>query len=117
VVRLSGPWASTASPRCIPACSGRRSPYFTDFGTRPGYLGFGDLPEQVLTGPTPAQDDRRRGSFTGADAARLHLNTDASSELNRGGVDSAFLPPAEAKRVVAVRLATTPPAVDFLGGI
>jgi len=88
--------------------------YFTDFWTRPGYLGF-DHPEQFAQARLQHKTTVA-GLVTGADAARLHLNTDASSELNRGGVDSAFLPPAEAKRVVAVRLATTPPAVDFLGG-
>ncbi len=90
--------------------------YFTDFWTKPGYLGF-DHPERF---------ERDRIQFksavatpvTAAEAARLRLNLDASSERNRGGVDTAFRIPegAEGQRVVGFRLKDTPPAVFFLGG-
>ena len=90
--------------------------YFTDFWTKPGYLGF-DHPERF-------ERDRIRFSsavaapVTAAEAARLRLNLDASSEVDRGGVDTAFRIPegAEGQRVVGFRLKGTPPAVFFLGG-
>jgi len=90
--------------------------YFTDFWTKPGYLGF-DHPEQLL-------DARMQfvstiaAPITAAQAARSHINTDASSGGNRGGVDSAFRIPEgeEGQRVVAFRLSGTPPGIDFLGG-
>ena len=90
--------------------------YFTDFWTQPGYLGF-DHPARFTR-------DRLQYSatiavpITAADAARLRINIDASSEENRGGVDSAFKVPegAEGQRVVAFRLTATPPPTYFLGG-
>ena len=90
--------------------------YFTDFWTKPGYLGF-DHPERFIhdriqyaaTIATP---------ITAADAARQRINIDASNEANRGGVDDAFKIPdgAEGQRIVAYRLTSTPPVVYFLGG-
>src|SRR6185295_707292 len=62
--------------------------YFTDFWTKPGYLGF-DHPERFTR-------DRIQYAatiavpITAADAARQGISTDASSEANRGGVDNAF---------------------------
>jgi hypothetical protein len=88
--------------------------YFTDFWTNPGYLGF-DHPEQFRSarlqhGATVAS------AINGAEAARLRLNTDASSGERRGGVDAAFLTPEQAGQIVAFRLDPAPPKVDFLGG-
>jgi hypothetical protein len=90
--------------------------YFTDFWTKPGYLGF-DHPERF-------KEDRLQypatvaAPVTAADAARQRISVDASSEANRGGVDSAFKVPegAAGQRVVGFRLKTTPPRSYFLGG-
>ncbi|MDE2043223.1 MAG: hypothetical protein KGJ05_09130, partial [Alphaproteobacteria bacterium] len=90
--------------------------YFTDFWTKPGYLGH-DHPEQFegarLQFPTTVS-----AMLTGADAAREDINTDATSNRNRGGVNNAFRARGEdtLKRVVAVRLSSTPPKVFFTGG-
>ena len=62
--------------------------YFTDFWTKPGYLGF-DHPEQFAT--ARLQFKSSIGTLvTGVDAEQLKLNTDASNERNKGGVDNAF---------------------------
>jgi hypothetical protein len=90
--------------------------YFTDFWTKPGYLGF-DHPERF------ARDRIQYAGtiampITAADAARQRINIDASSEANRGGVDTAFKIPegSEGQRIVAYRLKAAPPATYFLGG-
>ena len=88
--------------------------YFTDFWTKPGYLGF-DHPEQ-FAGARLQHKTTVASPINGAQAARLGLNTNASSEEKRGGVDTAFLSKEDATRIVAFRLGTTPPPVDFLGG-
>lgn len=90
--------------------------YFTDFWTKPGYLGFDD----------PAQFKEARLQFRGkvahvltaSEAARAGINLDASSERQRGGVDTAFKVPegAEGRRIVAYRLTGAPPKIPFLGG-
>ncbi|MCJ2185877.1 PKD domain-containing protein [Novosphingobium beihaiensis] len=90
--------------------------YFTDFWTKPGYLGHDD----------PHWFDGYRLQFattvaepiTAAQAARMRLNTDASNNKDRGGVDNAFKIPegAEGQRIVGYRLAGTPPKVEFIGG-
>jgi hypothetical protein len=90
--------------------------YFTDFWTQPGYLGF-DHPERF-------KRDRLQYAGTvatpisAAEAARQRINIDASSEVNRGGVDSAFKIPEgkEGRRIVAYKLTAAPPATYFLGG-
>ncbi|MBC2667816.1 PKD domain-containing protein [Novosphingobium piscinae] len=90
--------------------------YFSDFWTKPGYLGF-DHPEQFAD--ARLQFTSTIGALiTGAEAVRLGLNTDASSNRERGGVDTAFKARAEeeARRIVAVRLSAMPPKVKFLGG-
>ena len=88
--------------------------YFTDFWTKPGYLGF-DHPEQ-FAGARLQHKTTVASPINGAQAARLGLNTNASSEEKRGGVDTAFLSKEDATRIVAFRLGTTSPPVDFLGG-
>ncbi|MCE7798852.1 PKD domain-containing protein [Sphingobium sufflavum] len=90
--------------------------YFKDFWIKPGYLGHDH----------PVRFEKARMQFetgvaspiTGLEAAKLGLNTDASTEVNRGGVDNAFKAPqgAAATRIVAVRLTGSPPKVDFVGG-
>jgi len=92
------------------------SSYFTDFWSKPGYLGY-DAPERY-------RKDRIQFTagvaelVTAADAANTQLNTDASSERKRGEVDTAFksLKGAEGERVVGLRLNEMPPSVYFLGG-
>lgn len=97
-----------------PALRGADAAYFTDFWTKPGYLGF-DHPEQLAKARLQ-HTSTVAAAITGAEAARLGLNTDASSEAKRGGVDTAFRTPEEARRIVAFRLGTAPPRVSFLGG-
>ncbi len=90
--------------------------YFTDFWAKPGYLGF-DHPEQ-FAGARLRFPSTIGALITGAEAQKLGLNTDASSNRNHAGVDNAFraISDADAKRVVAVRLVGTPARVLFLGG-
>jgi hypothetical protein len=97
-----------------PAMRAIDAAYFTDFWTKPGYLGF-DHPEQLAKARLQ-HTSALAAVITGAEAARLGLNTDASSEAARGGVDTAFRTPEEARRVVAFRLGAAPPRVSFLGG-
>lgn len=89
--------------------------YFTDFWTKPGYLGF-DRPE-AFAGARLQFSTTIAAPVTAAEAARLRLNTDPGRE-DRGGVDNAFRAPtgADAERIVGFRLGGTPPAVRFLGG-
>ncbi len=90
--------------------------YFTDFWTKPGYLGH-DQPDLF-------DDDRIQHEsqivdlITAAEAARLGLDANPFSEANRGGVDTAFiLPPGvDGSRIVGLRLAKAPPDKYFLGG-
>ncbi len=90
--------------------------YFEDFWTKPGHLGYDD--------PDRYSEDRLQFTapiaelVTAADAARARLNIDASSERERGEVDTAFQIPegAEGARVVGFRLNQKPPSVYFMGG-
>lgn len=90
--------------------------YFTDFWSKPGYLGY-DHPEQF---PEARMQFASTVSavLTAADAARAQINIDASRETQKGSVDTAFKVPegAEGERIAAVRLAGPPPAIPFLGG-
>jgi hypothetical protein len=69
--------------------------YFSDFWTKPGYLGF-DHPEQFA---------KSRIQYQGA-LAELMTAAQASSHDNRGGVDTAFraLEGGDRQRIVALRL-------------
>lgn len=90
--------------------------YFTDFWTKPGYLGF-DQPKQFANARMQFKSTIA-APMTAAEAARMRINLDASSAESRGGVDSAFRIPegAEGERIAAVRLSSTPPSIDFIGG-
>jgi hypothetical protein len=93
--------------------------YFTDFWTKPGYLGR-DHPE-YFTGDRIQFKTTIGTPITAAEAARLQLSTDPFANLtrdfDRGGVDTAYKgPPAEANKVVGYRLSAMPPQVYFLGG-
>jgi hypothetical protein len=90
--------------------------YFTDFWTKPGYLGH-DHPEQFADARLEFESEVAR-VLTAADAARARINIDASRETQRGGVDEAFKIPSgpEGARIAAFRLAGVPPTVPFTGG-
>tara|TARA_R110001599_G_scaffold26856_2_gene94684 strand:- start:127663 stop:129828 length:2166 start_codon:yes stop_codon:yes gene_type:complete len=90
--------------------------YFTDFWTKPGYLGH-DQPG-LFAEDRLQHESRITGLVTAAEAARLGLDANPFSEANRGGVDTAFiLPPGEdGSRIVGLRLAKAPPEKYFLGG-
>jgi len=90
--------------------------YFTDFWTKPGYLGHDN--------PTSFDGFRLQHKTTianpinAADAARLQLDTSIVNGAKNGGVDNAFgkLQGEDARRIVAYRLTDTPPPVYFVGG-
>ncbi|MDF0541659.1 hypothetical protein PX699_04860 [Sphingobium sp. H39-3-25] len=90
--------------------------YFTDFWTKPGYLGF-DHPES-FTGYRLQHKATISAPITAAQAAREKLNTSVTSGKVEGNVDDSFaaLQGKEAQYVVAVRLSSAPPDVQFLGG-
>ena len=90
--------------------------YFTDFWTKPGYLGHDD-PEQ-FKGYRIQFETTVAEPITAAEAAQLKIYTNPFDDAARGGVDTAFqLPPgADGEKVIGYRLAETPPMVDFLGG-
>ncbi|MCP5400849.1 MAG: hypothetical protein H6917_00510 [Novosphingobium sp.] len=89
--------------------------YFTDFWTKPGYLGH-DRPELF-------EEDRIQFSttiaepITALEAHRLGLSDDPFASAQPGNVDTAFKGTnEEAKRVVGFRLSDTPPPKYLLGG-
>lgn len=90
--------------------------YFTDFWTKPGYLGF-DQPE-TFEGFRIRFDTTIAEPITAAEAARQRIHTNPFDDADRGGVDTAFQLPtgAEGEKIVGFRLEKTPPQVDFLGG-
>jgi hypothetical protein len=90
--------------------------YFTDFWTKPGYYGF-DHPES-FTGYRLQHKATISAPITAAQAAREKLNTSVTSGKVQGNVDDSFaaMQGKEAQYVVAVRLSSPPPAVQFLGG-
>ncbi|HEX7821855.1 MAG TPA: hypothetical protein VF463_14700 [Sphingobium sp.] len=90
--------------------------YFTDFWTKPGYLGH-DHPES-FTGARIQYISTIAAPITALEAARQHLDTAIVNGQKNGGVDNAFaaLQGEEGKQIVAYRLTGTPPPVDFLGG-
>ena len=89
--------------------------YFSDFWTKPGYLGH-DHPElfvkdRIQFTSTVAEP------ITAAQAARMQLSNGPMRPADRGGVDTAFKgAPEEASRIVGFRLAQTPPPTYMLGG-
>lgn len=90
--------------------------YFTDFWTKPGYLGH-DHPEQLA--PYRMQHKSAVATpVTAAEAAKLSLHVSIVNGQVNGGVDNAFgaLQGEGGKRVVGYKLAQTPPAIMFMGG-
>lgn len=89
--------------------------YFTDFWTKPGYLGH-DHPEYLAKDRIQFKT-AVAAPITAAEATRLGLSSDPFNQQDRGGVDTAYKgPPGEANKIVAFRLTGTPPPVYFLGG-
>ena len=90
--------------------------YFTDFWSRPGYLGHDD--PHAFDGPRLQFDSRVATPITALEAARLGLNTSIVVGHAAGGVDNAFaaLQGEAGRRVAAFRLTGTPPSMYFLGG-
>lgn len=90
--------------------------YFTDFWTRPGYYGF-DHPES-FTGYRLQHKTAITAPITAAEAAHDHLKTGLINGKVTGNVDDSYaaLQGDAGHRVVAVRLASPPPKVQFLGG-
>ena len=91
--------------------------YFTDFWTKPGYLGH-DHPEYLAKDRIQFKT-AVAAPITAAEAARLGLSTNPFEQQaqDRGGVDNAYKgPPAEAGKVVGFRLSPAPQPGYFLGG-
>jgi hypothetical protein len=90
--------------------------YFTDFWTKPGYLGHDHT--ESFTGARLQHKAPVAAALTAVQAAQLSLNTRIIDGKNDGGVDKSFaaLQGEGAQAIVAYRLASTPPAVPFLGG-
>lgn len=88
--------------------------YFTDFWTKPGYLGH-DHPEQ-FEGARLQFTSTVTQPVTAADAARARINIDASSEQQKGGVDTAFKIPegVAGQRIAAFRIAAPPPPTPII---
>lgn len=92
--------------------------YFTDFWSKPGYLGF-DAPESLRKARVQ-HVGKIAAIITAADAEALKLDVARmpGQSKGRGTADKAWQAAMEAaaKVPVAFRLASAPPAVDFLGG-
>ncbi|MCE7797213.1 hypothetical protein LWE61_11650 [Sphingobium sufflavum] len=90
--------------------------YFTDFWTKPGYYGF-DHPESFV-GARLQHKATVAEALSPSDAVRLKLQTGVIAGKVAGNVDDSFAAAdgRQVKNVVGVRLGTTPPKVEFLGG-
>lgn len=90
--------------------------YFTDFWSKPGYLGHDD--PKSFEGARMQHKTTVATAITLGEARRTGLNTSVVNGIRFGGVDTAFgaLQGAEAERVVAYRLTNAPPTMFFLGG-
>ena len=96
--------------------------YFTDFWTKPGYLGH-DHPE-YFTGARMQFTAPVAEVITVAKAMQMGLNLDVSGggdkavEEDEGGVDNAFEATlgTAGDRIVGYRLASAPPKITFIGG-
>jgi hypothetical protein len=90
--------------------------YFTDFWTKPGYLGH-DNPK-VFDGYRLQHDATIAGPITALEAAQAKLDVSIVNGTKNGGVDNAFaaLQGEEGRRIVAFRLSSAPPPIYFDGG-
>jgi hypothetical protein len=89
--------------------------YFTDFWTKPGYLGF-DHPE-LFTADRVQVASTVLAPITAREAHDAGLLAPEGAEANGNNVDTAFLGSAEdARRIVGFRLAAPVPHTYFLGG-
>ncbi len=90
--------------------------YFTDFWSKPGYYGF-DHPESFI-GYRLQHKSTIAAPITAREAAQLKLPIGIVNGTTKGNVDNSYaaLQGKAAENIVAVRLASTPPTVQFLGG-
>ncbi|WBQ16134.1 hypothetical protein [Sphingobium yanoikuyae] len=88
--------------------------YFTDFWTKPGYLGHDD--PKSFEGYRLQHDATIAAPISAAQAADLKLDTRITD--GAANVDNAFaaLQGRAAQRIVAFRLSSPPPATYFVGG-
>lgn len=88
--------------------------YFTDFWTKPGYLGHDD--PKAFEGYRLQFDAKVASPITAQEAATLNLDTRITN--GAANVDNAFaaLQGEAARRIVAFRLSSTPPPTYFVGG-
>lgn len=87
--------------------------YFTDFWTKPGYLGH-DHPEYFTKDRIRFQSTVAQ-IVTADEAVRQGL-MEASSQPDQGGVDNAFKGEQPGSRPIGIRLSEKPSEVYFLGG-
>lgn len=92
--------------------------YFTDFWSKPGYLGA-DAPESLRKARVQFSSKIKQ-VITAADAEQLQLDIGRmpGQSKERGSADKAWqaVQDAAAKMPVAFRLESAPPRVQFLGG-
>lgn len=89
--------------------------YFTDFWTKPGYLGH-DHPE-YFAGDRIRFKTTIAEPITAAEAARSAPGEPARGGTVRGAVDTAFKDsPETGDQILGFRLSETPPPTYFLGG-
>ena len=90
--------------------------YFSDFWTKPGYLGHDD--PASFNGYRLQHKTSVAVPITAGEAARIGLNVGIVNGLRFGGVDNAFgtLQAREAQRIAAFRLTSAPSPVYFVGG-
>lgn len=90
--------------------------YFADFWTKPGHYGY-DHPES-FTGYRLQHKASVAAPITAAQAAQMKLDTRIVAGKVTGNVDDSYaaLQSEGARHVVAVRLSSPPPRVQFMGG-
>lgn len=90
--------------------------YFTDFWSKPGYLGA-NPPESLLKARVQHRS-KIKSVITAADTEKMHLDVGRMHGQAKGTADKAWqaLQEQAAKIPVAYQLETTPPDVNFLGG-
>jgi len=90
--------------------------YFTDFWSKPGYLGAN--PPGSLLKARIQHRSKIKLVFTAIDAEKMHLDIGRMPGQGKGTADKAWQAMQEqlAKTPVAYQLTSTPPDVNFLGG-
>lgn len=90
--------------------------YFTDFWTKPGYLGAN--PPESLTKARIQHRSKIKLAITAPDAQKMQIDIERTPGQAKGTADKAWQATQEqmAKTPVAYQLMDAPPAVKFLGG-